>query len=161
MEKLANRRSFDYDVRSMLAYPPQENIPYNEVVLTISGLPGSGGGDGTWNGLGNGTHYLDGSEILTNYDHKWFFNSSGSSKPSNLRFSATSATQGAAWATYVWMSYNNSYDHIYVTGGTTQTPSISPLPGPSIQDHAFGRSLTVQGVTFTWNKGANWSRGNM
>jgi hypothetical protein len=41
MQKVPNKRAFDYDVRSLLAYPPEEQIEY--YIVTNSGMPGING----------------------------------------------------------------------------------------------------------------------
>jgi hypothetical protein len=115
------------------------NPAVSEVVLTISGMLG------TWGGLGNGTHSLDGTESIGAEYHYWTYNY-GDSNGMKLGVHTTSAVSE------VRIDYAGDSRRYSYTAGFNPTPSIA--------DRLF-RSATFGGVTFTWSKGADWDRGNM
>ena len=163
MNKLPNKRNFNYDMKKLLGIePPPPGPPYSEVDMVISGLEE---GD-TWNGLGNGTHHLDMFETLTDKVHACVFSNTANddylvlvdniaqsynldvagTKRSGLSIFASSTRMGWKIVKGYWESSN--IVHNTVTGS------------PSIQNSAFS-TANNGAVNFTWSKGADWSRGNM
>ncbi len=152
-ETVENGRDFNYDISSLLAYPPPP-LP-SEVVMTISGMDGE-----NWNGLGNGTHDLDGSENLdaitgsTGYgQHRWRLGDWGDDSL-RLRNYIYLASGAFAFSILAWYFFYNG------SSASASTWSAYSQTTPSIRDFCF-TSTTINGVTFTWSKGTDWSRGEM
>ncbi len=151
-KKRTSARSFNYDISSLLAYPPP---PLSEVVMTISGMTGE-----NWNGMGNGSHDLDGSETIKTWasvggdhweaSHKWSYGGSKLYLTHEIQGPFGSPT--SSWERWE-LSYNGSNDvsHSFGDYGTTVA---------SIGAFCFS-STTISGVTFTWSQGTDWSRGDM
>ena len=62
MQKLSNKRNFNYDMKKLLGL--EQPAPPSELVVTISGLQNGQ----KWAGLSNGTHYLDIEETNVSTD---------------------------------------------------------------------------------------------
>jgi hypothetical protein len=125
---------------------------YSEVLLTISGMPP---GQANWNGLGNGTHGLDGEESGPSpYYHNWHFPQTNPGGADYLRFDNPIGSNTSR----VKLEYNGVNTSIKFQPGYQDS---SPPYLRILQDRLFDHSLTINGVTFHWTKGLNWDDGGM
>ena len=164
MNKLPNKRSFDYDMKKLLGLetvPP----PASEMVLTISGLTGGH----KWLNLENGTNYIAINEYKATTDNHIVSNTNG--------FGGTSYQKG-----YFKLSVNGntssvsmSYRVGYMTTGSSSIKKTSvycnfnvPTQHPSVSalmDSCWNKIATFthmgDTVSVTFSKGTLWSKGNM
>ena len=148
MESIANQRNFDYDVRALLGIdlpvPPAPST--GEVNLTISGLTG------TWAGLSDGIHNLDGREIYNaGLQHFWYY-----PEPRGSSF--------------IYFRVKNSYSNLLIYDGGTTAIYTSISTGinsnVTLQDRLVGTPSapivkSVRGATFSFFKGSDWVPGGM
>ena len=140
--------------RSSVSDESSSSTVVDEITMTISDLPSGK----TWCGLNNGTHSLDGTETVSQGGHRWLYQNG----TEQLKLEATwlLTTSSAAYSNQQWyLQYGGNH------AGTLTVYSPANAPYASIgyngQYTPNGWTATINGVTFTWSKGTDWSRGNM
>jgi hypothetical protein len=149
--------------------PPAPTNP-GEVTMVISDMVGD-----NWNGLGNGTHGLDGKEVRfgagthqiaapTAVFHSWAFQLglpdsgswfSGSNLLKLRNFLGAIGSDTASFSQWL-LRYNGSYTSIY----SNQIPRLKTIADIGETAKCWSTAV-IGGVTFTWSEGVDWSRGNM
>ena len=136
-------------------------LPAGELSLVISGMPGTGG-KGNWNGLGNGTHALNGTETLndggtSSGSHYWQYQTSGDYMYIKASFTTSTVSSSVAKLSYRFQTTPSNY----TTGSSFSYNSVLNKNPVSINDRLLSQTAVLNGVTFTWSKGADWDYGNM
>ena len=169
MNKLPNKRSFNYDMKKLLGLEQPIPIPASEVVITISGLTGNH----KWAGLENGTNYVDITEaVVTATKHRIVFTNPAytnyQSQYGKLSMtgesykSSTTHSLTVHFTVFFMASASNkdSFSNEASTPTTKPTPYVSALM--NIKNiNTFSFTHMGDNVTMTVSKGSLWSKGNM
>ena len=164
MNKLPNKRNFDYDMKKLLGLEQPPIV--SEVVLTISGLTD----DHLWAGLGNGTNYEDIEErFATESDRHYitFKDPNITNKDTHFGYISLGARQTDTnrvlcpyFLGYMKAASSSTRTSDTATINTTNIPtSMTALW--YYNGHSFNFTHMGDSVTLTISKGSAWSKGNM
>lgn len=166
MNKIPNKKQFSYNMEKLLGVESsQTQEPFGEISLVISNMPSYG----SWRGLHNGVHALNGSEGISSTKHSWKFGDRYSGIKLYGYLPATTKTKQYVSVCYYTAdpdsthSYNERYSDKYSTKTYyASTTDIASVPSIAYAGRkVFDWSVRLNGVTFTFSKGYDWSRGNM
>jgi len=143
--------------------------PNPEMLLTVSGSSGTINWCGeTWNLPGDSgvqksvcpTDYTKSVPTPSSVSHRWVYSKSGSTglslrrKFTGVGFNGIDLYPVASYAHFE-TAFSGTY---YYANPTTWYPGLGPIPTTNdfYLGNAFFTSITVSGVTYTWQKGAGW-----